>query len=89
MEDITIAYLTDLFTSSNPSQEVINKANMHVKPVVDHSLNVVLCEPFSDSDAVFDMHPSKPWGQMGFLQYSIKNSGQLLGRTLPRQYWQF
>lgn len=50
LENIAIDYFDNLFSSSYPSHEDIEKVTCAVQPVVDEQMNQTLCAPFTVDD---------------------------------------
>lgn len=66
---VVFKYFNSLFTSSNPSSQVLNEVILLVEPNVADTMNDILMAPFSAAEvkkALFEMHPSKAPGPDGY-----------------------
>lgn len=87
MVSIVHEYFTSLFSSSNPSSQVISDIVDSIDPIVDNLMNVVSCAPFSDDEvhkAVFDLHPSKDPGPDGFYALFYHKFWPIIGQDVTK-----
>lgn len=85
--NITENYFINLFCSSNPSSEDIQKVLDCTDPVIGDQMNAILCAPFTDEEirrAVFDMHPSKAPGLDGFTALFYQKLWPLIGNDVTQ-----
>lgn len=81
VEVLCQSHFLNLFSSTNPSAEMIQQVTRVVFPKVSEADNAFLCRDFNSSDvrnALFQMHPNKSSGPDGFSPHFYQWHGTLL-----------
>lgn len=85
MADIVLKYFDTLFSSSNPSPQVIDDLISSVNSMVCDTMNGFLDERFSATEVdktAFNLHPSKALGTDGFTTFFLQKSWPLVRDNL-------
>lgn len=87
LADITFEYFANMFSSSNPTDQMIEEALENTDRVVDSSMNEILCAHFTIDDvrkAVFEMHSSKAPGPDGFTALFYQKMWPVIGHEISQ-----
>ncbi|XP_073039414.1 uncharacterized protein [Primulina eburnea] len=85
MAEIVLDYFSNLFMSTNPSDQVTSQAIEHIVPKVNADMNATLCAQFSAEEvrkALFDMHPNKAPGPDGMSTFFFQKYWHEIGREV-------
>ncbi|XP_050231894.1 uncharacterized protein LOC126680759 [Mercurialis annua] len=87
MEAVIQDYFSELFKSSNPSEEDLEKVLKHVSPTVSRESNSMLCSSFTKNDitqALKEMSPTKAPGEDGFPALFYQRYWQIIGEDISK-----